>query len=259
MALALTGGAAKAQLFSDNQLGGAVLGGVLGGVVGHNNNRKTAEGIGIGAGLGYLLGTLNDYDSGPRYSTGHTRVSVGYGSGYRYGHWGRRGWGHHRHFGRRHFGPGWGVTYTSYSPAVVYSTPAYVAPARTSVTRTYTRPNYAVGGAAVGGVLGAVIGHNSDRRTAEGAAIGAGAGLLLGGLAEHETRKRERQAAAAVIRAENQATLAERSRSTSLYAPGVVSGRTSVVEETTASQAATPTHAPANYSSMTSANRLFGR
>jgi len=262
MAFALTGGAAKAQLFSDNQLGGAVLGGVLGGVIGHNSDRRTAEGIGIGAGVGYLLGTLNDCDSGPRYASSRTSVAVGYGNGFWGGRWGRPGWGfprHHRGFGRRPFGPRWGVSYTAYSPAVVYSTPAYVTPATTTVTRTYRRPNYAVGGAAVGGLLGAVIGHNSDRRTAEGAAIGAGAGLLLGGIAEREARRREQQAAASVIRAENRATLAERSRSTSLYSPAVVSGRAPVAQEAATAPASAPAYAPPKPNSMTSANRLFGR
>lgn len=54
-----------------------------------------------------------------------------------------------------------------------------------------SRPNYAVTGAILGGVAGGVIGHNQGRHTAEGLAIGAGAGLLLGGIAEHEMRKRE--------------------------------------------------------------------
>ena len=40
----------KAQLFSRDNLGSAVVGGILGGVIGHNSGRRTAEGIGIGAG-----------------------------------------------------------------------------------------------------------------------------------------------------------------------------------------------------------------
>ncbi len=53
------------------------------------------------------------------------------------------------------------------------------------------RPNYTVTGAVLGGVAGGVIGHNNGRKTAEGIAIGAGAGLLMGGLAEREARARE--------------------------------------------------------------------
>jgi outer membrane lipoprotein SlyB len=39
-----------------------------------------------------------------------------------------------------------------------------------------------LGNAALGGLLGGIIGHNSGRKTAEGIGIGAGAGLLLGAL-----------------------------------------------------------------------------
>jgi uncharacterized protein YcfJ len=45
-----------------------------------------------------------------------------------------------------------------------------------------------LGGAALGGLAGGIIGHNSGRRTAEGVAIGAGAGLLLGAIT-HSARR----------------------------------------------------------------------
>ena len=45
-------------------------------------------------------------------------------------------------------------------------------------------------GAALGGIAGAVIGHNSGCHGGEGAAIGAGAGLLLGSLV-HQERVRQ--------------------------------------------------------------------
>ena len=45
-----------------------------------------------------------------------------------------------------------------------------------------------LGGAVLGGIAGGVIGHNNGRRTAEGIAIGAGAGLLLGTLADQAAR-----------------------------------------------------------------------
>lgn len=70
------------------------------------------------------------------------------------------------------------------APAAVVEAPAYYAPP--------SRPNYAVSGAVLGGVAGGVIGHNSGRKTAEGVAIGAGAGLLLGSVAEQNARRRER-------------------------------------------------------------------
>ncbi|MBI2946101.1 MAG: hypothetical protein HYY23_00505 [Verrucomicrobia bacterium] len=53
------------------------------------------------------------------------------------------------------------------------------------------RPNYAVTGAALGGLAGGIIGHNSGRKTAEGIAIGAGAGLVMGAVAEENARRRE--------------------------------------------------------------------
>jgi hypothetical protein len=56
----------------------------------------------------------------------------------------------------------------------------------------YYRPNYAVGGLVTGSILGSVIGHASGHHGWEGAAIGAGAGLFLGSIAEHSARQRER-------------------------------------------------------------------
>jgi uncharacterized protein YcfJ len=50
------------------------------------------------------------------------------------------------------------------------------------------RPPHAVTGAVLGGIAGGVIGHNNGRHTAEGIAIGAGAGLLLGTLADQQSR-----------------------------------------------------------------------
>ena len=55
----------------------------------------------------------------------------------------------------------------------------------------YSRPNYAGSGAVFGGIAGAVIGNNSGHRGLEGAAIGAGAGLLLGSIAENQARRDE--------------------------------------------------------------------
>ena len=69
---------AKAQIFSRESLGGAVLGGVAGGIIGHNSGRRTAEGIGIGAGAGLLIGALSsnyrrDYYGGSYYSGPYAR------------------------------------------------------------------------------------------------------------------------------------------------------------------------------------------
>ena len=45
-------------------------------------------------------------------------------------------------------------------------------------------------GAILGGLAGGIIGHNSGRHTAEGVAIGAGSGLLLGSLF-HDARREQ--------------------------------------------------------------------
>ena len=51
---------ANAQLFSRESLGSAAVGGVIGGIIGHNHGRKRAEGFGIGAGAGLLLGAISE-------------------------------------------------------------------------------------------------------------------------------------------------------------------------------------------------------
>lgn len=175
----------KAQLFSSEALGGAVLGGIAGGVIGHNSGGRTAEGAGIGAGAGLLLGAL---------TSSYRRDYVTADRGYSYG---------------------------------------------------YSRPNYAVTGALLGGVAGGVIGHNQGRHTAEGIAIGAGAGLLMGGIAEHELRKREQLAAYAP-------QAAYPVPSTVLTTTPIVSQQVVVQTQLPSAPAPTPTV-------MSGANSLFGR
>jgi uncharacterized protein YcfJ len=151
--LALCSSPVQAQLFSSEALGGAALGGLAGGIIGHNSHGRTAEGVGIGAGAGLLLGALwhDAREDRPPYVTA---IPVAPGPVY-------------------------------YSPATVYYPPA-------PVYYETVRPDYALTGAVLGGVAGGIIGHNQGGKTLEGVGIGAGAGLLLGGLAESQVRRQER-------------------------------------------------------------------
>src|SRR5260370_32801436 len=75
--------------------------------------------------------------------------------------------------------------YYSSAPAAYYPGPVYPA------YYYYNRPNYAWSGAALGGIAGGIIGNNSGHHTLEGVALGAGAGLCLGSVAEQTGRARE--------------------------------------------------------------------
>ena len=142
---------AQGQLFTPEGLSGAAWGGLVGGIIGHNSGRKTGEGIAIGAGAGYLLGTL----------AYHSRAERAYYSSYEptYVHTG-------------YYDPDW-----------YYTGPAYYEP---------YRPSHAFQGAVIGGIAGGIIGDNNHHHGLEGAAIGVGAGLLLGGLSDYFTYRHER-------------------------------------------------------------------
>ena len=121
-------------------------------------------------------------------------------------------------------------------------------------------------GAVLGGLAGSIIGHNSGRRTAEGAAIGAGAGLVLGELWGGARRDRSYYAAPGYYQP------AYGYSSPTYYQPAV---QPAVVVTQPANNSAVPaaavvapvqpaapsppqrTVAPA--SAMSSANALFGR
>ena len=94
-------------------------------------------------------------------------ISPGYGYGRGYGHYGS-------------------------SAYVYYSPNNYLAPGH---YYRATRPNYAVSGTILGATSSALIGagrHDAGK----GALIGAAAGLALGSVAEHATRREERALAA---------------------------------------------------------------
>ncbi|MBM3836483.1 MAG: hypothetical protein FJ398_00745 [Verrucomicrobia bacterium] len=129
----------------------------------------------------------------------------------------------------------------AYSPAPVVAAPVYPYDA--------VRPNYTVTGAALGGLAGGIIGHNHGRKTAEGIAIGAGAGVVLGAVAEQNVRRREAYAVAP-----------------SAYVPAPIPAGPAA-PSTPASAAMAPASQPvplispsfATPSPMSGANALFGR
>jgi uncharacterized protein YcfJ len=143
---------ARAQLFTPSTVGGAALGAIAGGVIG-NNAGSGGNGTGgavIGAVAGGLLGSA--YAQSRRET-----VYYGYGEsapGYYYS------------------------TGPHYAPAIYRPTPDYARPSRTATTTL------------LGGVAGAIIGHNNGRRAWQGAAIGAGAGYVLGRLSETAPARR---------------------------------------------------------------------
>jgi uncharacterized protein YcfJ len=218
---------AQAQLFSREALGGAALGGVVGGIIGHNSRGRTAEGVGIGAGAGLVLGSLLH---NARDENGYCAAQVPVAA----------------------------------APGYYAYTPAYYQPAR---------PNYALSGAALGGIAGGIIGHNQGGRTMEGVGIGAGAGLLLGGLAEQHARRHERiyyiqpvvtypapvvVAPAPVVTAPTPIAAAPAPAASAVQTAGNTPGQTTPPMQTI-QQPAIANNLLGSSGPMSSANSLFGR
>ena len=167
-----------------------------------------------------------------RHGGDHVRWH-GHRPGFSYGH--GYGYGVYR--------PGVSISYGyGYWPgAYVYrSAPVYVYD-DVSYDTVSTRPNYAGNGLLLGAIAGAIIGNNSGslgRDAWRGAAYGAGAGLLLGAIAENNARRREAVAAPLVI-------------------SGPTAAATAAPAPTTAPAVVAPPQAPAT--PMSQANRMFGR
>lgn len=184
---------AQAQLFSPDAITGAGLGAMIGGISGGDchNGGFSGNDAAVGAGIGLLAGTLlgearrqSEPDTvGYAYAPAPApAVSFGYG----YGNCGSS-------------------AYVYYSPNYYTAPGYYYRPAPQPVSTVYqsSRPNYAVGGTLLGAASGALIGVGSDQ-AGQGAAIGAGAGLVLGGIAEYASRKHEKKVAQAQIVAQYQ-------------------------------------------------------
>lgn len=153
----------QAQVFRPETVNGAVLGGIAGAVIGNNSgdlHHNAWKGAAIGAVAGGLIGSATaesrDYNR-------RTQVPVPRGHGY---------------YQR--------PAYYSYG----YS--GYARPTYYDSDYSYRRPSYASSGLFWGGLTGAIIGNNSRNHNAwRGAAWGAGAGLLIGAIADENARARE--------------------------------------------------------------------
>lgn len=206
----LAAGTLHAQILRPEAVNGALLGGVAGAVIGHNSGdlrHNGWKGAAIGAGAGLILGEMvgnhraavAGREIGSPASAAHSSFihrdrPYGYGvarpgihldASYRHSNW----YGHRGYYGRGyHHRPGYhGAVYwpsysLSYYPAYGDAYPYY-----DYGTYGYGTPSHAGQGLLLGGLAGAIIGHNSGtfRHDAwRGAAWGAGAGWLLGAIAD---------------------------------------------------------------------------
>lgn len=182
----------QAQVFRPETVNGAVLGGIAGAVIGNNSgdlHHNAWRGAAIGTVAGGLIGS----------SIGESRER-------------RDGYQVHRPSGYYSYGP----SYRSYGYGRPYGySYGYAQPGYYYSDYSYRRPSYAASGLWLGGLTGAIIGNNSHGHNAwRGAAWGAGAGLLLGAIADENAREadareaayQDAQAAATVVAAPAQTT-----------------------------------------------------
>lgn len=160
-----------------------------------------------------------------RWSAGYYYRPVGWGTSSWY--W-DNGW-YDPYYAVSYAGPGWGVR----------------VPVETD--------SYASNGALLGGITGAIIGHQSGH-TGRGALIGAGAGLLLGAIADSAQRRTEPEPATTTLQSVYPATPSY--TGTACAIPASQSDPGSGPAET-AAPVEQPPAKPA--SRMADANALFGR
>ena len=185
-----------------------------------------------GAALGGLAGGIIGHNNG-----GHTAEGVGIGAG---------------------VGLVVGALADRQERTYVAPDPTYVAAPQQVYVHSAPppRPNLPLSGAVVGGIAGGIIGHNNGGHTAEGVAIGAGAGLLLGAIAEGP-RSYYRPRRAYYV---EQPPVYYAPPPQVTYAPApqptvVVQPSEPVVQSTTTIIQSNPSGTPA----MSGANSLFGR
>jgi len=160
-----------AQVFHPETVNGAVLGGLAGAVIGNNSgdlHHNAWRGAAIGAVAGGLIGSAVGESREYEHRT-QVPVPSGYYS----------------------YRPSYGRGFYGYRGYYGYSQPYYYS------DYGYGRPSYASTGLLLGGLTGAIIGNNSHGHNAwRGAAWGAGAGLLLGAIADQNVRESDERAAA---------------------------------------------------------------
>lgn len=156
----------RAQWLTPEALNGALMGTFIGGIAGADcHDSFSGDGAAIGAGIGLAVGALagearrqSQYYSEPIAYQPAIVATPGYG---------------------------YSSTYVYFAPNNYTAPGSYYQP---------SRPNYAIGGTLLGAASGALIGQGSGN-AGEGAAIGAASGLILGGIAEYATAKKERRIA----------------------------------------------------------------
>jgi hypothetical protein len=171
-------------------------------------------------------------------------LSSGYYNNHGHRHYSHHAGYYHSYPGYRYYGCG--PRYYPYGPSIGYGVTYYSQPDYEYSSTSYQRPNYAVSGLMLGGLTGAIIGSNSYSHDSwEAAAWGAGAGLLIGSIAEHNARKREASEAEA-----------QEAQATAVVAP------TAPAEAVQPKPLAVPvikTNNPPPKTPMSAANGMFGR
>ena len=219
---------AQAQILRPEAANGAVIGAAAGAIIGHNSGslgHNAWRGAAYGAGAGLLIGSAIG-ESNYRSNAHRPPVYTSY-------------YGRPRGYGYGYYNGGYGY----YSRPYVYAAaPVYYDNADYYVS---SRPNYAGNGLFLGALAGAIIGNNSGslgHNAWRGAAYGAGAGLLIGAIAENSARRSE--AAAQVTYAQPTAPAVTQT------APAGQQATTIINNNYYNSAPATP---------MSSANSMFGR
>ena len=221
----------QAQILRSEAANGAVIGAAAGAIIGHNSGslgHNAWRGAAYGAGAGLLIGSAIGESN---YRADAHRPTIHYGGGF----------GRPYGYGYGYGGYGYADRPYVYRAAPVYyydDTDYYVA----------ARPNYAGTGLFWGALAGAIIGNNSGslgHNAWRGAAYGAGAGLLLGAIAENSACRAEAAAPVVIYATPAPAAPAAQTAPAGQQATTIINNNYY--------------NTPAPATPMTAANNLFGR